>query len=235
MPFGILPTRIYLGVPYKEKEDAKPLGIEWDPVRRQWWSLSNNPNLDKLLEKWSLNTEPINLIGEDRTYGGDELFIDLIPDSCWFTNVRYYVDPRDWDRLRKFIYERNENICECCGKYTKNLEAHERWDYDYDRKIQKLVRLLSLCNMCHTATHIGRAKQEHKGDIALEHLKKVRNFTHEEAIEHEKLAFQVWKKRNTITWNLDLSLLTNNGILLKKEPIAQERRNISENILLSND
>ena len=56
-----------------------------------------------------------NLINEDRNYGDDELYIDLIPKSCWFTNVRYCIKKKDWDILRKIIYERTNYKCECCG------------------------------------------------------------------------------------------------------------------------
>jgi hypothetical protein len=37
--------------------------------------------------------------GEDRTFGSG-LFVDLVPWSCWFTNVRSCVDPHDCDRTR---------------------------------------------------------------------------------------------------------------------------------------
>ena len=190
--------------------------------------MSNHPNLDELQEKWKINTEPVILTGEDRSYGGNELFIDLIPRTCWFTNVRYCTDIRDWDRLRDCVYSRVNNTCECCHNKTNDIEAHERWHYDNDTKTQKLVRLVALCKMCHTSTHIGLAGIKGKGSEALEHLKKVRNFTNEEAIEHKKQAFQVWNERNTIEWNLDLSLLTHNGIKLTQNVSPKERVDIME-------
>ena len=62
-------------------------------------------------------------------------------------------------------------------------------------------------------------------------LKKVRNFTNEEAIEHKKQAFQVWSERNTIEWNLDLSLLINNGIKLTQNVSPKERVDIMKKTL----
>lgn len=55
---------------------------------------------------------------------------------------------------------------ECCGIYGKDaknnednqIEAHERWYYDEDNKIQKLVRLVALCKKCHLTTHMGFAQ-----------------------------------------------------------------------------
>ena len=231
MSFGVLPTKVYLAVSFSEKEHAKQLGARFDRDIKKWYILSNHSNLDELQEKWKINTEPLILTGEDRTYGGNELFIDLIPNTCWFTNVRYCTHSRDWDRLRDCVYSRVNNTCECCHNKTNNIEAHERWHYDNDTKTQKLVRLVALCKMCHTTTHIGLAGIKGKGSEALEHLKKVRNFTHEEAIEHNKQAFQVWRERNTIKWNLDLSLLTNNNIKLIKNVSSKEREDIMEKTL----
>ena len=231
MPFGVLSTKVYLAVPFSEKEHAKQLGARFDWDIKKWYVMSYHSNLDKLQEKWKINTEPVILTGEDRTYGGNELFIDLIPKTCWFTNVRYCTDSRDWDRLRDCVYSRVNNTCECCHNKTNNIEAHERWHYDNDTKTQKLVRLVALCKMCHTTTHIGLAEIKGKGSEALEHLKKVRNFTNEEAIEHKEQAFQVWRERNTIKWNLDLSLLTNNNIKLIKNVSLDEREYIMEKTL----
>jgi hypothetical protein len=228
MAFGVLSTKVYLAVPFPEKEHAKQLGARWDRDIKKWYIMSNHPNLDELQEKWKINTEPVILTGEDRSYGGNELFIDLIPRTCWFTNVRYCTDIRDWDRLRDCVYSRVNNTCECCHNKTNDIEAHERWHYDNDTKTQKLVRLVALCKMCHTSTHIGLAGIKGKGSEALEHLKKVRNFTNEEAIEHKKQAFQVWNERNTIEWNLDLSLLTHNGIKLTQNVSPKERVDIME-------
>ena len=107
------------------------------------------------------NEESVNLIGEDRNYGGKQLFVDLIPNNCWFTNVRYCVHSSEWNRLRFHIYERVDYKCECCGIDTKKsdviLEAHERWDYNEQTNTQKLMRLVALCHNCHQSTHIGLA------------------------------------------------------------------------------
>ena len=209
--------KVYLVVPYDEKNQAKQLGARFDWDVKKWYFMSDNSNSDILQKRWKLNTDPIILTGEDRTYGGNELFIDLIPRSCWFTNVRSCTHSSDWDRLRHHIYSRVNNTCECCNN-KKNIEAHERWSYDSKTKIQKLVRLVALCKMCHTTTHFGFAKIRGIGHQALEHLKKVRGFTHEEAMEHKKQAYKVWSERNKTEWTLDLSILTNNNIKLIQTP-----------------
>ncbi|EQD31721.1 hypothetical protein B2A_13732, partial [mine drainage metagenome] len=72
---------------------------------------------------------PTVLPGEERGFGGNTLFVDLVPQTAWFTNVRSAVSRGDWDRLRKHVYVRAGNKCEVCGA-SGRLEAHERWEYD---------------------------------------------------------------------------------------------------------
>jgi hypothetical protein len=163
------------------------------------------------------------LAGEDRTFGGNDLFVDLIPRSCWFSNVRTCIRSSDWDKLRHYVYERVNYVCECCLTNTKetiingNLEAHERWEYDYANKIQRLKRIVALCHQCHQTTHIGLAGIKGKKDEAVAHLKKVRNFTDVDCDVHIKTAFSLWSERNKYNWILDLSLIENNNIKLSNK------------------
>lgn len=162
------------------------------------------------------------LTGEDRSFGGNKLFVDLIPRSCWFSNVRTCVAPRDWDRLRKHVYQRVGFKCECCGYdcYYKrgsqrHIEAHERWHYDEEAGVQKLMRLVGLCNLCHEATHMGLAQVRNRGEEAFRHLQEVTSMSRKEANDHVSDAFELWRKRNERVWKLDLTLMTDNGIELK--------------------
>ena len=34
-------SKIYLNVPYAEKDAAKALGAKWDPVKKQWYAPAN--------------------------------------------------------------------------------------------------------------------------------------------------------------------------------------------------
>lgn len=220
----------YISVPFEEKGDAKSLGAKWDRFKKLWYIPENidKTNKLKLQEKYKTNNEPIlELIGEDRTFGGNELFVDLIPKTCWFTNVRYCIHPSDWNRVRKFVYERVNYICECCGINTKlyniRLDAHERWLYDKSTHTQKLIRIIALCYDCHQTTHIGLAGIRGKEYEARKHLQKVRNFTEEECKKHIDEAFQIFRERSKIEWNLDISLLENNNIKLSNKVKKADR------------
>ena len=133
--------REYIYVPFKENNEVKRLGARWDRDEKNWYipSTANRGDRIELLERFGRIIEPIvELKGENREFGGSLLFVDLVPRSCWFTNVRYCIDPRDWDRVREYIYKRVNYICECCKIDTRangvELEAHERWLYDKEKE-----------------------------------------------------------------------------------------------------
>lgn len=102
----------YLYVPFDKKDKAKAMGAKFDWDQKKWYA-PNNENY--LVTRWGFNDKSLTeLIEEDKTFGGNQLFVDLIPSSCWFTNVRYCVDPKDWERLRKYVYGRANYKCEVC-------------------------------------------------------------------------------------------------------------------------
>lgn len=150
-------------------------------------------------------------LGEDRSFGGQGLFVDLIPISCWFTNVRSSIKPKEWEVLRQVLLNRAYHQCEICGvKHTSQrpLEAHERWDYLDETHTQRLTRLLMLCKPCHRATHFGLAQKMGFGDTALKHLMKVNKWERQQSIAHIQKSFSIWQQRNRYHWELDIKMLT---------------------------
>jgi hypothetical protein len=47
-------NKIYLLVPYSEKEDAKKMNAKWDNNIKKWYILNNNKNKDLVLQKWKV-------------------------------------------------------------------------------------------------------------------------------------------------------------------------------------
>ena len=115
-------------------------------------------------------------------------------------NIKFYVT----DEIRKKVYSRINYTCECCFRNCiidkVPIEAHERWDYDYNTHTQKLVRLIGLCKPCHLVTHFGFARISGKEEETLEHLKKVRKFNLEELKEYIDIAYAIWLEKNQHTW-----------------------------------
>lgn len=219
-------TRIWLDVPYESRHEAKAAGARWDPQAKSWYA----PRAGiAALAPWA--PLPELLPGEDRSFGNG-LFPDMVPSSCWFTNVRSHVATADWDRLRKMVYRRAGNRCEACGAGKNHdarrwLEAHERWRYVHQprsgRYIQRLTRLVCLCTSCHQATHFGHAQLMGYEQDALAHLCHVNDWTPQQAWERVDAAFSVWDRRSARVWELDLSMLTDAGITVKPPPEATER------------
>lgn len=198
---------IYLNIPYNDKYIAKNFGAKWDFKLKKWYCDDDN-ELCSLYDIY----KPINLIGEDRTFGDNKLYIDMIPKTTYFKNVRLLFNDTDWNLIRHHIYERCNNKCECCGKKRmKYLEAHERWEFDEITQTQKLIRIIALCKLCHSATHYGHSKRTKNIDKINIHIKKINNFSDEQLNQHIKDSYNIWKKRNTIKWNLDFSILINSG------------------------
>jgi hypothetical protein len=116
-------NRIWLDVAFAEKNDAKAQGARWDPTARRWYA--PRPGMTAL-DRWQARPDVSDLLpGEDRNFGSG-LFVDLVPSSCWFTNVRSCVDQRDWERLRRMITNRADQRCEVCQR-GQDLEAHRWW------------------------------------------------------------------------------------------------------------
>jgi hypothetical protein len=218
-------ARIWLDVPFSEKDQAKAAGARWDPEARRWFAPRAGISA---LARWTASPDlPTLLPGEDRAFGSG-LFVDLVPSSCWFTNVRSCVDQQDWERLRRMITNRADRRCEACGRTEDRnqdrwLEAHERWSYDEQHFVQSLRRLISLCTDCHRATHFGLARLKGRGAEAMAHLMTVTRMTRAQAEDHVAAAFALWSHRSQAEWALDLTMLIGAGITIRRPPGAHER------------
>ena len=218
-------NKVWLDVPFGEKDEAKALGARWDPDARRWYA--PRPGIAEL-ERWAaLPDVPDLLPGEDRSFGAG-LFVDLVPRSCWFTNVRSCVSDRDWERLRRMITGRAGRRCEACGQPEDRsagrwLEAHERWAYDDAARVQSLRRLICLCTDCHRVTHFGLATVQGRDAQAVRHLRAVSGLSARDVDVLIEAAFELWHQRSRFDWALDLGILTRAGVTVRRPPAASER------------
>ncbi|MBE5756691.1 MAG: HNH endonuclease [Clostridiales bacterium] len=137
-----------------------------------------------------------------------KLKIELVPDSCWYSNLRSLLKPSMWDVLRKKAYANANGHCQICGRKVNRLEAHERWDYDKETSTQKLKEIVAVCHNCHSVIHIGRTQLLGKGEEAEKWFIKVNDCSYADFIKHLGEANKIHQERNKVLeWKLDLTYL----------------------------
>ena len=142
------------------------------------------------------------------------LSIELVPETCWFSNVRSHVSKKEWDTIKKEVSDKALSVCQICGGVGPKhpVECHEIWIYDDIKFIQKLEGMIALCPDCHMCKHIGLAQIQGRGEKALKHLMKINGLKKKEAEAYIVEAFKVWQARSQQKWTLDLSHLQEYGI-----------------------
>ena len=138
-----------------------------------------------------------------------KLTIELVPQTCWYSNVRSNVTKKDWDIIRKKCYSNANYKCEICGGVGKThpVECHEIWEYDDTNLTQKLIGLISLCPTCHKVKHIGLARINGEDQICINQLMKVNKWDRTTTLLHIDEAFKLWEFRSQSKWILNIDFL----------------------------
>jgi hypothetical protein len=143
------------------------------------------------------------------------LTIELVPSSCWFSNVRSNVPSSVWEVLKKQTAKLTRYRCEICAGRGRRwpVECHEVWLYDDKTHTQTLVRLIALCPMCHKVKHIGLASVNGEFDEVRAHLMKVNQWPQQATADaYIARAFHIFEERSQHEWALDISYLKQFGI-----------------------
>ena len=137
-----------------------------------------------------------------------KLEFELVPDSCWYSNLRSILAPAQWDVVRREAYARANGKCMICGEPATRLEAHERWSYDEEKGIQKLKDVVAVCRSCHEVIHIGRTQLLGNEERACAHFMKVNGCSYSEYRKALGEANEAHRRRNKVPeWKLDLTYL----------------------------
>lgn len=136
-----------------------------------------------------------------------KLTVELVPKSCWFSNVRDHVSSSQWNIIKKHTFNLAHNRCEICNGVGPKwpVECHEVWHYDDQLKIQTLVRTIALCPSCHQVKHIGLASILGKLDIAKRHFVKINQCSNAFADDYIRNSFNLFEIRSKSSWILDIS------------------------------
>lgn len=131
------------------------------------------------------------------TTGGRSLIFELIPQVMHHKCVRAVLPNDVWRLLRKMTIDTDGGRCGECGT-SQQLECHEVWQYlpprNADgaarRHVMKLIRLQTLCHLCHLGKHIGYALRTHEQyQQVKEHLMKLYRLPEPIYSQLEQLAF----------------------------------------------
>ncbi len=137
-----------------------------------------------------------------------KLTFEMVPEECWYSNLRSVLKPKDWDVVRRDAYARAKGRCMICGRYTNRLEAHEKWSYDEEKALQKLEDVVALCHSCHEVKHISRTQLVGRGMDAMEHFMKVNNCSQMDFHAELSKANEEYLRRNRVEgWVTDISWL----------------------------
>ena len=195
-------NRIPLCVPPWDEREALSAGATYSPV--DGFTADHDAYLDPLW-KWL-----------PRMYDPDAahpvLVPEMLPVTTWEQNIRHKMGPDVWDRIRKHAYRAAGFRCEICGTRGK-LEAHELWRLVNETSVQKLVRILALCPLCHKAHHLGIARRLGMYDDVRKHLKWVNGWSEKELSEAIQDTYEIWEQRCEWPWEVDISWLYDSGYI----------------------
>jgi hypothetical protein len=162
------------------------------------------------ITKLDLEQYPESLPGEDRSFGGKDFSIEIVPPGAWFKNLRSMMSPLQWNLISRYVRDRAGNRCEICDS-DRRMEAHERWVFNEETKTQKLVRLISLCKNCHLGTHWGLAGQLGFAEEIKKHIFAVTGWTEAEFQAHRSARSGAAFSED---WKIDVSMVEAAGITI---------------------
>ena len=194
--------KLYLKVPFNEKEEVKAIGGKWDWEKKQWFVADTTDK--KLIEKWLIVDKSTR-----RAREGKQLTIELVPSTCWFSNVRNHVSKDDWGVVKKHTFSKAGYRCEICGGVGPDhpVECHEIWNYDDSNHIQTLEGTIALCPDCHRVKHIGLAQIHGVGQEAENWLAQINGWDRSFTSNYVDEAFEVWSERSIYDWSLNIDWL----------------------------
>ena len=163
-------------------------------------------------------------------YENLKLKMELVPESCWWSNVRNNINKEDWNLIKKDTHIKPGYKCEICGETGDEwpVECHEKWEYNNEDRIQKLTGFISLCPNCHKVKHMGHTQILGR-NFQIEAMKRFMNInslSKKDARLYYDYAFQEWRERSKIGWNFDISYIKEkfNSIDIEKTKFNNKER-----------
>ena len=142
------------------------------------------------------------------------LDVELVPRTCFFSNLRSNLKPKVWEDIRQRVILAADHHCEICGSSGGgySLECHEIWQYDDETGVQSLIGLVALCKACHRAKHLALAREKGWEAAARHHIMRVNSWTHAQTHEYIEQVFTVFESRSQTEWDLNIDWLIDYGV-----------------------
>ena len=157
-----------------------------------------------------------------------KLTINMLPKGAWNNDFSKTLSKKDWDKLREFALKRAKGKCEICGFETSDLDIHEEWAFDIEKKTQTLKQIIAICSKCHGVKHFKNSVRLGYGEEAQEHFTKVNNASEMEFASHLNKALLEYNERNSVyRWKIiaDLEKFGGKDIEIKRNyiPLIKNR------------
>jgi len=149
----------------------------------------------------------------------------LVPAPLWGKSVYNTLPRKQWESLRRTVLEEAANTCgHCEARYESGMVCHEAWEYDDRKHVATLTAFVIVCRDCNSVLHLGKSlligqkKGEaglvERGELAVEHLRKISGITDQEARKLIKDAFKTHSARSRKIWTIQVA-----PNLVEKHPI----------------
>lgn len=136
--------------------------------------------------------------------------IELVPKPLWGRSLSDFSgeDARVreiWSKIRRLELARTGERCEVCGEEADVV--HEKWAYDDEHGVQRLVGFEVLCQPCSNVHHLGFAFATAAGSEALNRFIRINKLSEGDAARLVKEGYELWGKRSAKEWTQDFGVL----------------------------
>lgn len=155
---------------------------------------------------------------------------DIIPSTSWGSSLSNLLTKSSWNKLMALTFEQNNHSCELCGS-TKKLSCHEKWRYlpplnndvryleesdllcdlssenPYNIGVQRLSKLMSLCQDCHDINHLDIMEERDELQKGLELISDLTRMDARDTSEYYDYVNKRLVYHNQYQWVMDLSYI----------------------------
>jgi len=169
--------------------------------------VKGNPEDFDAIGEWRVCCYPEVKSPQKYDDGGLRLRAALIPWPCNGKSLKRLLPRVRWDEIRTGILTACHERCAVCGD-TARLSCHEVWLHDDALGIQKLIRLETVCGLCHFIDHLGLAETlAERGELdfnsVVVHFCTVNDCNVKAFVVHRTRAMDEWRRRSKMAWRID--------------------------------